>query len=117
MVVDSAAGLEKCTRRPARIVRKNAKCLSSQGKIVLFIARNALRSTRTALANLVQNSLGQRARNFILVSVLSVLTLYGSAAAWADTVQTQDGKVWKGLVVNETARELKLDLGFDVATL
>lgn len=65
-----------------------------------------------------QNSHRQRSGNNILLTVLTVTTLcWPSMASWADTVQTEDGRVWKGLVVDETARELKLDLGFDVAAL
>ena len=35
---------EKCTKQPAQIAGKNAKCLSSQKKADLFIAGNAIQN-------------------------------------------------------------------------
>lgn len=42
---------EKCTRRIARIAKRNAKFLSSRAWIVPFIARSVLRNARKAAVN------------------------------------------------------------------
>ena len=47
-VVDSAAGPGKCTRRPARTAKRNARSLLNPAKTVPSIARNVSPSTRTA---------------------------------------------------------------------
>lgn len=50
-------------------------------------------------------------------AVFAMVFLSGSAPARADTVTMEDGRTWKGLIVAHTERDLKLDLGFDVASL
>jgi hypothetical protein len=45
------AGREKCSRRPAQNVRKNAKFLLSPEKTVRYIARTAFRSVKIAAVN------------------------------------------------------------------
>ena len=47
-VVVLAVGQERCTKRLARNVRKNAKSLLSPGKIVRYIAKTVFQSERTA---------------------------------------------------------------------
>ena len=57
-------------------------------------------------------------KNRVTIFLILMVAVFGSSAsAWADTIYTQDGRVWKGIVVGETAGVLKLDLGFDVAAL
>ncbi len=46
-VVDSTEVRERCTRRLAQTVRKNAKSLSSPAETVRYIARNVFQSART----------------------------------------------------------------------
>ena len=49
--------------------------------------------------------------------ILIIAILGYPKLACADTIYTQDDRVWKGFIVGETVGELKLDLGFDVAVL
>ena len=52
MAVVDTAGLVKCTRRLARIAKRNAKCLLNPGKTVRYIARIVFQSVRTKAVNL-----------------------------------------------------------------
>lgn len=47
--VVSARVPERCTKRPARIARRNAKCHSSPEKIVRYTARTVSRSAKIAV--------------------------------------------------------------------
>ena len=47
VVVDSTEVREKCTRRLAQTVRKNAKSLSSREATVRYTAKNAFQSAKT----------------------------------------------------------------------
>jgi len=46
MVVDSAEGREKCTRRHVRIAKKSVKFLLNPAEIARFTAKNASQSVR-----------------------------------------------------------------------
>ncbi|HTL71560.1 MAG TPA: retropepsin-like aspartic protease [Candidatus Eisenbacteria bacterium] len=51
---------------------------------------------------------------------LALAVVFGSSlilTARADTVYLADGRAWKGLIVAEDDREVRLDLGFDIAKL